>query len=248
MATSKSKSKPAKTKRKSSRTAKRHAKSAVPARSKSTAATKAAASQAASSKSPASSSSKQSAVLKMLIRTEGHHDRRDHEGDRLAATFGARLLCGRSQEEARPQSRLREGRRSNASIGSPNQARRGDGHGTDSARSTHRSSRRGRVGSAGDDADCPVARQIPGSVSDRTAESVRSGPASTQHRASDSGEGLWRPLPSGAAPARSDDEGICCEAERQDRAAAPDQAGLGPCPGMERQEPPRHGAGGGLCL
>jgi hypothetical protein len=71
MATSKSKSKPAKTKRKSSRTAKRHAKSAVPARSKSTAATKAAASQAASSKSPASSSSKKSAVLKMLYEPKG---------------------------------------------------------------------------------------------------------------------------------------------------------------------------------
>ncbi len=71
MATSKSKSKAAKTKRKSSRTAKRHAKSAVPARSKSTAATKAAASQAASSKSPASSSSKQSVVLKMLYEPKG---------------------------------------------------------------------------------------------------------------------------------------------------------------------------------
>jgi Protein of unknown function (DUF3489) len=70
MATSKSKSKPAKTKRKSSRSAKRHAKSAVPARSKSTAATNAAASQAASSKPPASSS-KQSAVLKMLYEPKG---------------------------------------------------------------------------------------------------------------------------------------------------------------------------------
>ena len=71
MATTKSKSKPAKTKRKSSRTAKRHAKSAVPARSKSTAATNAAASKTASSKSSASSSSKQSAVLKMLHKPKG---------------------------------------------------------------------------------------------------------------------------------------------------------------------------------
>jgi hypothetical protein len=71
MATSKSKSKPAKTKRKSSRTVNPHAKSAVPARSKSTAATKAAASQAALSKSPASSSSKQSVVLKMLYEPKG---------------------------------------------------------------------------------------------------------------------------------------------------------------------------------
>jgi hypothetical protein len=71
MATGKSKSKPAKTKRKSSRTAKRHAKSSVPTRSKPTAATNAAASHAASSKSLTSSSSKQSAVLKMLYGPKG---------------------------------------------------------------------------------------------------------------------------------------------------------------------------------
>src|ERR1700676_5448629 len=47
---------------------------------------------------------------------------------------------------------------------------------------------------------------------------------------------LRRPLPSSAAPARSDDEGICCEAEWQDCAAAPDQTGLGPGPGIEGQE------------
>ena len=71
MATSKSKSKFAKTARKSSRKVKRPAKSGVSARSKSTAATNAAASKAASSKSPASSSSKQSAVLKMLNEPKG---------------------------------------------------------------------------------------------------------------------------------------------------------------------------------
>ena len=71
MATSKSKSKFAKTARKSSRKVKRPAKSGVSARSKSTAATNAAASKAASSKSPASSSSKQSAVLKMLYEPKG---------------------------------------------------------------------------------------------------------------------------------------------------------------------------------
>jgi hypothetical protein len=71
MATSKSKSKSAKTARKSSRTVKHRAKSSVPARLKPTAATNAAALKAASSKSPASSSSKQSAVLKMLSEPKG---------------------------------------------------------------------------------------------------------------------------------------------------------------------------------
>src|SRR5258706_8205749 len=45
------------------------------------------------------------------VRTEGHHHQRDHEGDRLAATFGPRLPCRRGEEEARPQSCLREARR-----------------------------------------------------------------------------------------------------------------------------------------
>jgi hypothetical protein len=71
MVTSKSKSKSAKTARKSPRKAKQPAKSSVPARSKPAAATNAAASKAASSKSPASSSSKQSAVLKMLYEPKG---------------------------------------------------------------------------------------------------------------------------------------------------------------------------------
>jgi len=71
MATSKSKSKSAKTARKSSRTVKHAAKSSGPARSKPTAATNAAASKTASSKSPAASSSKQSAVLKMLHEPKG---------------------------------------------------------------------------------------------------------------------------------------------------------------------------------
>lgn len=71
MATSKSKSKSAKTTRKSSRTVKRIAKRPVPTRPKPTAATTAATSKAASSKSPASSSSKQSAVLKMLYEPKG---------------------------------------------------------------------------------------------------------------------------------------------------------------------------------
>jgi hypothetical protein len=71
MATSRSKSKSAKTARKSSRTVKRPVKSSAPARPKPTAATDVTASKAASSKSPASSSSKQSAVLKMLYEPKG---------------------------------------------------------------------------------------------------------------------------------------------------------------------------------
>jgi hypothetical protein len=71
MATSKSKSKSARTSRKPSRTTKRSIKSTVPTRLKSTAATNAAASQAAASKSPPSSSSKQDKVLAMLLEPRG---------------------------------------------------------------------------------------------------------------------------------------------------------------------------------
>jgi len=71
MATNKSKSKSAKSVRKSSRTTKRPVKSTVPAQLKSTAASNAAASQAAASKSPPSSSSKQDKVLAMLREPKG---------------------------------------------------------------------------------------------------------------------------------------------------------------------------------
>jgi hypothetical protein len=71
MATTKPKSKSAKTVRKSPRTAKRPAKRSTQARPKPGVATNAATSKAASSKSPASSSSKQSAVLKMLHDPKG---------------------------------------------------------------------------------------------------------------------------------------------------------------------------------
>jgi hypothetical protein len=71
MATGKSKSKFAKTARKSLRTVKHPAKSSVSARSKPAVATNAAASKAASSKSPASSLSKQSTVLRMLYEPKG---------------------------------------------------------------------------------------------------------------------------------------------------------------------------------
>ena len=71
MAISKSKSRSAKTTRKSSRTVKRSAKSNVRTRPKPTATTGAATSRAASSKPPASSSSKQSAVLNMLHEPKG---------------------------------------------------------------------------------------------------------------------------------------------------------------------------------
>ena len=39
------------------------------------------------------------------------------------------------------------------------------------------------------------AQALPRAVPDRTAKSVRSGPAPPQHRAADPGEGLWRPSP-----------------------------------------------------
>ena len=71
MVTSKSKSKSAKTARKSSRTAGRPVTSSAPTRPKSTAASKAVASKAAPSKPAASSSSKQSVVLKMLYEPKG---------------------------------------------------------------------------------------------------------------------------------------------------------------------------------
>jgi hypothetical protein len=71
MTTSKSKSKSAKTSRKSSPTTKRSVKSAVTPRAKSPTATNAAASQTASSKSPPSSSSKQETVLAMLRESKG---------------------------------------------------------------------------------------------------------------------------------------------------------------------------------
>jgi hypothetical protein len=71
MAPSKSKSKSAKTARKSPRTTRRPVKSTPPTRSKSTAATNATASQAVSPKSPTSSSSKQETVLAMLREPKG---------------------------------------------------------------------------------------------------------------------------------------------------------------------------------
>jgi hypothetical protein len=71
MATSKSKSKSARTERKSSRKLKRPAKSSTPARPKPTVGSNATASKTASSKSPTASSSKQAAVLKMLCETKG---------------------------------------------------------------------------------------------------------------------------------------------------------------------------------
>jgi hypothetical protein len=55
-------------------------------------------------------------------------------------------------------------------------------------------------------------QEVPG----RSAEGVRARPAPPQRGASDSGKGLWRPLPVYATPARPDDEGILREAEWQD--------------------------------
>jgi hypothetical protein len=41
---------------------------------------------------------------------EGHDDSGHHEGDRLAAALGARLLCRGGPQEARPDTGIREGR------------------------------------------------------------------------------------------------------------------------------------------
>ena len=71
MATSKRKSKTAKTARKSSRTAKHPTKSAVATRSRSTASSSAVTSKPASPKAAAPSSSKQEAVLAMLREAKG---------------------------------------------------------------------------------------------------------------------------------------------------------------------------------
>jgi hypothetical protein len=71
MATSKSKSKSAKTARNSPRTAKRPAKRNLPTGPKPITASKTAVTKTASPKSPAASSSKQSAVLKMLQEPKG---------------------------------------------------------------------------------------------------------------------------------------------------------------------------------
>jgi hypothetical protein len=71
MATSKRKSKTAKTARKSSRTAKRPTKSAVAARSRPAASSGAVTSKPASPKAAAPSSSKQEAVFAMLRETKG---------------------------------------------------------------------------------------------------------------------------------------------------------------------------------
>jgi hypothetical protein len=71
MATSRPKSKSARTARKSTSAVKRGPNSSVPARSKPTAASNATASKAASPKSSASSTSKQSVVLKMLHEPKG---------------------------------------------------------------------------------------------------------------------------------------------------------------------------------
>jgi hypothetical protein len=71
MATSKSKSKSAKTARKSSRAAKRTTKTSIPPRPKATVGSNAPASKTAASKSPASSSSKQSTMLTMLHEPKG---------------------------------------------------------------------------------------------------------------------------------------------------------------------------------
>src|SRR3984957_17969818 len=115
----------------------------------------------------------------------------------------------------------------NASIGSPNPARRDDGHAADRSRPTCRFKRRGPAGSVGNDAYRGFAETIPRTVPDRTAKSVRSGSAATEHRASDPGEGLRGSLRTHAALARSAGEGCGSKAQWPARIASADQAGLG---------------------
>src|ERR1700676_2149055 len=131
----------------------------------------------------------------------------------------------------------------NASTGSPNLARRDDGRATDRAHSTCRSKRRGRAGSAGNDAYRGFAEAIPRTAPVRTAKSVRSGSAAAEHRASDPGEGLRRSIRTHAALARSTGEGCGSKAQWPARIASADQAGLGTGADVEGQELPRHGDG-----
>ena len=140
-------------------------------------------------------------------RAKGRDDRRHHEGNRLAAAFGARLLRRRGQEEAQAESRLGKGwrpahlsdRQSGRGFVMPSAA---------TSETGSRSSRRGRAGSAAHDADRGVAEAIPRTIPGRSAEGVRPGPAPAQHRAPDPGEGLWRPLPHRPAAARSAGQGM----------------------------------------
>ena len=60
----------------------------------------------------------------MLQAPKGDHHRGDHEGDRLAAALGARLLLGRHRQEARAEARLGEDLATSGSIASPSAANR----------------------------------------------------------------------------------------------------------------------------
>src|SRR5258705_4842895 len=112
----------------------------------------------------------------------------------------------------------------NAPTGLPNLARRDDRRAAKRVRSSYRSSRRSRAGSAGCHADRPVAHQVLRSVSDRSTKSVRSGSTPAEHRTPDSGEGLRLPLPLDTAATGPDDEDVCGKAEWKNSIAASDQA------------------------
>ena len=104
---------------------------------------------------------------------QGRDDRRHHEGNRLAAAFGARLLRRRGQEEAQAKSRLRKDRRpahlSDRKIRSCGMTSAATG------RRQGRSRGRGRTGSAADHADRRICASATASCSgpNRPRRSVR---------------------------------------------------------------------------
>ena len=140
-------------------------------------------------KAGASSPSKQDRVVAML-RTEGRHDRRGrHEGDRLAEAFGARLLCRRGAQEARPQPRVGEERTTSASTASsrasaPRPPRRAASGRRDARR--RRSQDRSRGRSASIHADRRASRALAREVQVRSAQGVRTRSAAPEHRLSES--------------------------------------------------------------
>src|SRR6266403_5782390 len=103
------------------------------------------------------------------------------------------------------------------------------------------------MGSVADDADSGVAETIQRAGPDRTAKSVRSGPAAAEYRAADSGEGLWRSAGFDETPARSIGEGRNGKTQRSARTASADQARLRTGADVEEEDLSRHGDGRWLC-